>query len=84
MKHIAICLGFRNPNALKIFKNGVDHHRKHQVPDSMLTALMKELLVPYTRSCLLTADPPSKPALMDILLDTTGVSRARNMLIFII
>ena len=52
MKNIATELGFRTPNALKVFKNGIDHHRSCQVIESCLSAFAKELLVPYVRMCI--------------------------------
>ena len=60
IKHVAYCLGFRTPNALRVFKNGVDHHRTLQVMESMFEALLKELLVPYVRDCMLS-DPTKEP-----------------------
>ena len=51
MKEISLSLGFRTFKAQQVFKNGIDHHRSCQVLEVCLTALTKELMVPYIRFC---------------------------------
>lgn len=59
MKSFAQELGFRTPNALKVFKNGIDHHRTCQVLESCLIGFTKELLVPFVRSCHISKELPT-------------------------
>lgn len=46
LQHIASLLGFRSPNAKRIFKAGIDHHRTRQTLFVLAEALAKELITP--------------------------------------
>ena len=49
MIQIAVALGFRTPNAQKVFRLGINHHRSRQVIENVLLALSRELTTSYVR-----------------------------------